>query len=348
MLYYQFIQLINKKMADINDIDIAINDQISDDLMLYIHTKKIPAIKSLIEALKEIFRDVNIKFTPKVEKPSEEDPSVMKVTGGMYITALNSSSNILVRLHLEAAKFCSYTCKPSEDKPYVMIGVNMSNLFKLIKFLNNDEELYILYDKRSMNQLNLRYENKIKKLTTDYYLNLLDLNEENYNIERQQFDFVITMPSNDFHTLIKNMGVIADQVDIKFINTSSGYSLSFNCRGEFASQVSIFNGKTDGSPNENAVNVMRNMDENDENQENQTENTVIQGVYELKSLSLFSRCSTLCPTIDLYIKNDSPLVIRYRVADMGSVHLILSPTNENDGIDDGSDKESDYDSGEDI
>lgn len=335
-------------MTDFNNI-MTIDEQISDDLMLYIHTKKIPAIKSLIEALKEIFRDVNIKFTPKVEKPSEEDPSIMKVTGGMYITALNSSSNILVRLHLEAAKFCSYTCRPAEDKPYVMIGVNMSNLFKLIKFLNNDEELYILYDKRSMNQLNLRYENKIKKLTTDYYLNLLDLNEENYNIERQQFDFVITMPSNDFHTLIKNMSVIAEQVDIKFINTSSGYSLSFNCRGEFASQVSIFNGKTDGTSNDNMVNVIRNMDENVEDQnENKTENTVIQGVYELKSLSLFSRCSTLCPTIDLYIKNDSPLVIRYRVADMGSVHLILSPTNENDGIDEGSDKDSDYESGEDV
>lgn len=336
-------------MTDFNDI-MTIDEQISDDLMLYIHTKKIPAIKSLIEALKEIFRDVNIKFTPKVEKPSEEDPSIMKVTGGMYITALNSSSNILVRLHLEAAKFCSYTCRPSEEKPYVMIGVNMSNLFKLIKFLNNDEELYILYDKRSMNQLNLRYENKIKKLTTDYYLNLLDLNEENYNIERQQFDFVITMPSNDFHTLIKNMSVIAEKVDIKFVNTSTGYSLSFNCQGEFASQVSIFDGKTDGSSNDNMVNVIRNMDENadDHNNPNEQENTVIQGVYELKSLSLFSRCSGLCSTIDLYIKNDSPLVIKYRVADMGSVHLILSPTNENDGINEGSDKDSDYDSDEDV
>ena len=324
-------------------------ENMSDDLMLYIHTKKIPAIKSLIEALKEIFRDVNIKFTPKIEKPSEHDPSIMKVTGGMYITALNSNGNILVRLHLEADKFCYYDCKPADDKPYVLVGVNMTNLFKIIKFLNNDEELYILYDKRSMNQLNLQYVNKAKKLTTDYQLNLLDLKEENYKIEKQHFDFVITMPSNDFHTLIKNMSVIAEKVDIKFINTSNGYSLSFTCKGEFATQESVFNGKADGNSDDKMVNVSRNLGdqdkdkEKDEHQEND-ENTVIQGVYLLSALSLFSRCSSLCPTIDLYIKNDSPLVIKYRVADMGSVHLILSPLNEDDGINDEFGGSSDDDS----
>ena len=122
-------------MTDTNDI---INN-ITDDQILYIHTKKIPAIKSLIEALKEIFRDVSIKFTPKVTKPSETDPTKTSVTGGMYITALNSNSNILVRLHLEADKFCFYKCQPENNKNYIMLGVNMSNLFKLIKFLNNDD-----------------------------------------------------------------------------------------------------------------------------------------------------------------------------------------------------------------
>jgi proliferating cell nuclear antigen len=341
------------------DFTNGITDNISDDSMLYIHTKKIPAIKSLIEALKEIFRDVNIKFTPKVEKQLESDPSIKKVTGGMYITALNSNSNILVRLHLEADKFCNYSCKPADDKPYVMIGVNMSNLFKIIKFLNNDEELYMLYDKHSMNQLNLQYVNRQKNLTTNYHLNLLDLKEENYNIGKQSFDFVITMPSNDFHTLIKNMSVIAEQVDIKFINTKNGYSLSFNCRGEFASQESVFDGKTNIVSDDKMVNVTKNMtevenkeskdNEKEDNENNQheiddNEHTIIQGVYELRALSLFSRCSSLCPTIDLYIKNDSPLVIKYRVADMGSVHLILSPINDTDGIEDDSETASDNES----
>jgi proliferating cell nuclear antigen len=232
-----------------------------------------------------------------------------------------------------------------------MLGINMSNLFKLIKFLNNDDELFMVYDRRSLNQLNLQYVNKQKKFTSNYYLNLLDLKEDIFNIGKQQFDFVITMPSSDFHSLIKNMGVIAEQVDIKFITTKNNYSLSFSCRGEFASQESVFNGVANSQNENNMINVLKNSTSRSEadNNENESkssndnsidEHTIIQGVYELKALSLFSRCSSLCSTIELYIKNDSPLVIKYRIADMGSVHLILSPINNNDGIENDSDNDS--------
>jgi len=317
--------------------DVSLNS-LNEDNILYIYTKKIPAIKSLIEALKEIFRDVSIKFTPKVTKQLESDPTKTKVTGGMYITALNSNSNILVRLHLEADKFCEYHCNP-ENKNFISLGVNMSNLFKLIKFLNNDDELYFLYNKSTLNQLNLQYINKQKKLTSNYYLNLLDLQDDNIVIGKQKFDFVITMPSNDFHSLIKNMSIIAEKVNIIFINDEDNYTLTFRCNGEFASQESVFNGATNSSNEGEIINVLKN-DEEDEEDDNKSDNKIIQGLYELKALSLFSRCSSLCPTIELYIRNDSPLVIKYRVADMGSVHLILSPINEETNIHNDSDEES--------
>ena len=48
-----------------------ISANIKEDEILYIYTRKIPAIKSLIEALKEIFRDVSIKFVPRTEEKDE-------------------------------------------------------------------------------------------------------------------------------------------------------------------------------------------------------------------------------------------------------------------------------------
>ena len=323
----------------------SIENKITEDQILYIHTRKIPAIKSLIEALKEIFRDVSIKFTPKIDKPTEGDPSKVRSSGGMYITAINSSSNILVRLHLEADKFCYYKCEPENQKNYLMLGVNMSNLFKLIKFLNNDDELYMIYNKTSQNLLNLQYVNNQKRSTTNYYLNLLDLREDNIIIGKQKFDFVISMPSGDFHTLIKNMSVIAENVDIKFINLEESYSLIFSCQGEFAQQETVFDGSTNIQNDSNAITVLKN-NEDDDNEEANDGSNIVQGVYALSALSLFSRCSSLCPTIELYIRNDSPLVIKYRVADMGSVHLILSPINDgvdinNESDDGGSDEDND-------
>lgn len=258
----------------------------------------------------------------------------------MYITSMNSNNNILVRVHLEAGKFCYYNCNPLENKPYVMVGVNMSNLFKLIKFLNNDDELFLSYDKRNINELNLQYINYEKNVTSNYYLKLLDLKEEeHYNIDQQTFDFVISMQSSNFHTLIKNMSVIADKVDIKFINTDKGYSLTFSCEGEFASQETTVNGIVGQDDDDKLVNVSKNVDDN------MADNIIIQGVYELKTLSLFSKCASLCPLIDIYIKNNSLLVIKYKVADMGSIHLILSPKIDTDNnlCDSESDSDSDND-----
>jgi len=145
------------------------------------------------------------------------------------------------------------------------------------------------------------------------------------------------MPSNDFHSLIKNMSIIAEQVEIKFINNNDNYTLTFSCNGEFASQESVFNGATNSSTDGEIINVLKNEEENEDEDD---DNKIIQGLYELKALSLFSRCSSLCPTIELYIRNDSPLVIKYRVADMGSVHLILSPINKDNEINDQSDEDS--------
>jgi proliferating cell nuclear antigen len=321
----------NTNSTNINTDEIT---DIPDDNLLYIYTTKIPVIKSMIEALKEIFRDVSIKFTPKVEKIVEGNPLKTRITGGMNITALNSNSNILVRLHLEADKFDYYRCVP-ENNNYINLGVNMTNLFKLIKFLNNEDILHIIYNKSSQNQLNLQYINQQKKLTSNYYLNLLDIKEDNITIGKQKFDFVITMPSNDFHSLIKNMSIIAEYVDIKFVNYESSYTLSFSCQGEFASQESVFNSTNSA---DNIVNVLKNEEDSEDNKK---QNSIIQGVYELKALSLFSKCSSLCQTIELYIRNDSPLVIKYRIADMGSVHLILSPINKDDDLQNDNDSEED-------
>lgn len=318
-----------------------IYNNLTEDVALFIHTKKVSAIKSLIEALKEIFTNVNIKFTPKAAKPLESDPTKFRITGGLSITALNSNQNILVKLQLDADKFCHYKCIPESPKNCIMLGVNMSNLFKLIKNLGNDDELFIMHNRTNQNQISLQYLNKTKSLTTTYYLNLLDLNEDNLVIAKQKFDFVITMPSNDFHTLIKNMSGLADKVDIKFSNVGSSYTLSFSCQGEFASQETVFYGSPnlETSTENKLINVEKN--ETDSEDENKEDN-IIQGVYELKALSLFSRCSSLCPTIQLYIHNNSPLVIKYKVADMGSVHLILSPSNI-DEINNDSDNESNDD-----
>lgn len=290
--------------------------------ILQIRTVQVEAFKNLMEALKEIFKDVVIKFRPKSDSSG----------GGMSILAVNNSSNILVKLNLPAEKFQEYVCRPILGKEYIDVGVNMSNMHKVIKTCSKNDELSLFIENDKYDELGICMNNPTKNCSTTFRLVLLELTtNESIRIDKQEFDFVITMPSSDFHSIIKHMSIIAEQVEIKFVSLPDGKSnLFFTCKGDFASQETIYRDyATNGDGN--MISVVR-------NEANKPVNSIIQGVYDLKSLALFSKCANLCSNIELYIKNDYPLVIRYMVADLGYVYLLLSQVN-NAGI---GDNDSDF------
>ena len=65
------------------------------------------------------------------------------------------------------------------------------------------------------------------------------------------------------------------------------------------------------------------------NQNKVDESHIVQGIFSLKYLVLFTKCTNLCNQIQLYIKNDYPLVIKYAVASLGNIKLCLAPNTTN-------------------
>jgi hypothetical protein len=57
--------------------------------------------------------------------------------------------------------------------------------------------------------------------------------------------------------------------------------------------------------------------------------SIVQGIFQLKNLFLFTKCTNLCASMELYLKNDAPLIIQYAVANLGSVKLVLAPIRSN-------------------
>ena len=57
----------------------------------------------------------------------------------------------------------------------------------------------------------------------------------------------------------------------------------------------------------------------------QDENTIIQGEFSLKNLGYFIKCTNLCNSIEMYLENDLPLIVKYAVASLGEIKLCLAP-----------------------
>ena len=55
------------------------------------------------------------------------------------------------------------------------------------------------------------------------------------------------------------------------------------------------------------------------------EEYLFKDIFSLKYLLLFTKCTHLCNQIQLYIKNDYPLIIQYTIASLGIIKLCLAP-----------------------
>ena len=247
------------------------------------------AFRILIEALKEILTDTNLIFDKT----------------GIKLVATDNSQIVLVHMKLLAENFEYFYC---EEK--TRIGINMMNLFKLIKIMNNNETLSLFVEKSDKNRLGIKINNNEKKTQTLFKMNLLDISEDELNVPPAKFESELTLPSCDFQKIIRDMSNIGENVEIKSVESS----LLLNCNGDFANQETILLETQEGLNFSKSASITE----------------PIQGIFSLKYLCLFTKCTNLCNLLHVYIKNDYPLVIKYDIANLGHIKLCLSPNSETD------------------
>lgn len=221
---------------------------------------------------------------------------------GMKVVSMDTSHCVLAHLKLDASKFEFYNCKSK-----ITIGINMLNFYKLIRTINSNDTLTLFIEAADINHLGIKIENGEKNSKTTYKLNLLDLDNQKISIDNAEFNTIINLPSVDFQKICRDMNNIAENVEIKNI----GNQLILSCKGDFCNQETII------VDNDNGVNTI-----------NAKKNDIVQGVFNLKYLVLFTKCTNLCSTVELLIKNDYPLIIRYMVASLGELKWALAPKNE--------------------
>lgn len=263
----------------------APNEMTESKYCLELKTVQSSIFRIMIEALKEILPDSNIEFN----------------SSGMRIITMDLSHTVLVHLRLDGSQFEHYHCPEK-----MVVGVNMLNLFKLVKTMNNNETLTLYIAKADPSRLGICIENGEKNTVTNFKLNLLDLDEEEIEVPPAQFSSVINIPSADFQKICRDMSNLSNLIEIKSVDNQ----LIFTCQGDFAQQETIM-----GENNTNGISYV----------EKQQVYSIIQGVFSLKHLVRFTKCTNLCNTIQMYLENDYPLIIAYQVGSLGEIKFCLAP-----------------------
>ncbi len=262
----------------------------TSDNVLTIKTVQIAPFRTLMTALKDILVETNITFSPD----------------GIRIINMDKTHTILAHLYLAAQNFEFYECK----KENITIGVNMFQLFKLINSIDNDDTLTMYIENADfadgiVTHLGLKFENGEIKQCKTQKLRLIEPDDEELMYPDVKFSSIINLPSVDFQKIIRDLSCISDKLEIK----SVGNELIFKCSGHFA-DVEITRAESNGS-----MGFLLKQDSS----------KIIQGVFPMKNLNYFIKCTNLCQQIEIYLENDLPLVVKYNVASLGEIKLCLAP-----------------------
>lgn len=298
-----------KDDTDANTVDVGltetksnhVSDVIPESYSLEISTSQVSSFKTLIEALKELLIDTSIVFDET----------------GMKIFTIDNKHIVIIYMKLEASEFERFYCK----KP-MSVGVNMIHFHKIIKTINNGDTLTLFMDSSEsfgMNYLGIKIENATKNNKTTYKLHLYDIDPEIIEIQPIEYNSIITMPSNDFAKYIRDMSNLAQDVELRNIDNK----LIFCLKGDICDQETIL---TDNPMiDENTGEVKRNITVYNKNIDN-----ITQGVFNLKYLFHFTKCTPLSNTVELNLRNNFPLVVQYNIATLGHIRLCIAPTSQPD------------------
>jgi proliferating cell nuclear antigen len=233
------------------------------------------AFKAVFEVLKDILNDVNIYFKPN----------------GMRIITLDTACSALVDMFLSAENFEEYSC-PQE----VIAGVNISNTFKLLKTITNNDTITMSIENKEF--IDILIHNDSKKSITKFQLKLLDINEEQIELPEVEMSVVTTMQSTDFQRICRDMNNIATNVTI----VRSDQKFNIKCEGDFANQNTTI-----------------------ECSDNTCDGNSVTGMYSLKYLNIFTKATGMCSTVQILQEQENRfLVLKYNVANLGDLKFYLA------------------------
>ncbi len=257
----------------------------------YATTIQASIFKSLIESIKEILPDTTIEVSNE----------------SIRVLSMDPTHSALVHLTLESENFEKFHCLQNQ-----ILGVNMVNFFKLIKIISTKDILTLFVKSSDLNHLGIRIENPTKNTSTTFKLNLMDLDNSLMRIPPAKFKNIITMKSTDFQKTCRDMLNISDEIEIKTVDKT----MVLTCRGTFADQKTVI-----GESTTNGFQFSVTEEEDDEDK-------IVQGIFNLKYLTLFAKCSSLSPSINIFLKNNYPIILGYRVGSLGSLKMCLAPKNQ--------------------
>lgn len=225
---------------------------------------------------------------------------------GIGLQAMDSSHVSLVSLNLRSDGFDTYRCDRN-----LSMGINLTSMSKILKCAGNDDAITLKAEDNA-DTVTFVFESTNGEKVSDYEMKLMDRDVEHLGIPETDYSCVIKMPSAEFQRICRDLSQIGESVLI--CCTKEG--VKFSASGDLGTGNIKLAQSANVDKEEEAVIIEMN------------EGVVL--TFALRYLNYFTKATPLSPQVTLSMSPDVPLVVEYKIADMGHVRFYLAPKIEDE------------------
>ncbi|MQL95832.1 hypothetical protein Taro_028503 [Colocasia esculenta] len=288
-------------------------------------------LKKVLDAIKDLVTDANFDCSAT----------------GFSLQAMDSSHVALVALLLRSEGFEHYRCDRN-----LSMGMNLNNMAKMLKCAGNDDIITIKADDGSdtvtfmfespselpvptvssaldlcfllacrlsfldesvysaMPSVSLYLDDQDK--IADFEMKLMDIDSEHLGIPEAEYHAIVHMPSSEFQRICKDLSSIGDTVVISV--TKEG--VKFSTRGDIgAANIVCRQNTTVDKPEEATIIEMHQP---------------VSLTFALRYMNSFTKATPLSSTVTISLSSELPVVVEYKIAEMGYIRFYLAPKIEDE------------------
>lgn len=249
-------------------------------------------IKAIIDILKDLITDANLCFKKDEVSIVQMDPE--------RVVAVSASIN----------QIFSYQREGDED---LMIGVNMQNLYKILRGVNKNNVLKMEIMENTKNVLKITIENLVNETISTTSLYSLDIPKEQPSIPMFTYDAVLRMPTLDFVKTIKDLSHGSKKITITATRQQYPHLsyLTLSTKGD----VYVYTTSISICPSEGGLEWLSFMEDK------------VHGQFFSRYIEKFGK-PQISKTIELSMKKSGTLCLSYPEMEIGSLSMIIAPISQ--------------------
>jgi proliferating cell nuclear antigen len=242
-------------------------------------------LKKVLDALKELVEDANLECS----------------SSGISCQAMDNSHVALVAMELNSEGFEPYRCDRN-----ITLGIKLSTMTRVIKCASNDDSI-TLRCQDGTDSLTVLFENPNQDKMSQFEVKLMDIDSEHLGIPDSEYSAMVQLPSGEFQRICRDLSQFGESVVIAC--TKDG--VEFSGSGDIGSAKISLRQTSSVDKEEEQVAIELNQP--------------VTLTFATRYLVSFSKATPLSSTVTLSLKADTPLVVEYKISDVGHLRYYLAP-----------------------